>query len=113
MIGFSEVHLQQDAPFAPCGYDALVIPGKGVRMAVEYFTDDTAFRRWLGEHPDGYVLNYYTTATGKMHTARCKSYQVAGRRMTSRVKACSTSKRDLFGHAKQKRIAATSCGLCM
>jgi hypothetical protein len=65
------------------------------------------FKRWLDDNPDGYVLNCY--ATGKVHSARCPSYQVAARRMTSYVKACSTSKRELFRHVKQQRIEAARC----
>jgi hypothetical protein len=35
-------------------------------MAVKYFAhDDSPFESWLKEHPDGYVLNFYTTATGR------------------------------------------------
>lgn len=83
-------------------------------MAVEVFKgDDPGFKRWLREHPDGYVLNYYTTATGKVHTARCKSYWSAGPRMTSRAKACSTTKQQLFGHTKQERTETTPCGMCL
>ena len=79
-------------------------------MAVKYFAhDDSPFERWLKEHPDGYVLNFYTTATEKVHSARCPSYQVAARRMTSYVKACNTSKRELFRHVKQQRIEAARC----
>jgi hypothetical protein len=73
--------------------------------------DDEDFKRWLEEHPDGYVLNCYTT--GRMHSARCKSYWSAGPRMTySRAKACSTSERQLFEYAEQHRIDATRCALC-
>jgi hypothetical protein len=79
-------------------------------MAVKYFAhDDSPFESWLKEHPDGYVLNFYTTATEKVHSARCPSYQVAARRMTSYVKACSTSKREFFRHVKQQRIEAARC----
>ena len=73
--------------------------------------DDAGFKRWLKEHPDGYVLNCYTT--GRVHSARCKSYQSADPRMThSRAKACSTSDRQLFEYAEQHRIDATRCELC-
>ena len=42
-------------------------------MAVVVFNhDDEGFKRWLGENPDGYVLNCYRT--GKVHSARCMSY---------------------------------------
>jgi hypothetical protein len=41
-------------------------------MAVVVFDhDDAGFLRWPEEHPDGYVLNCYTT--GQVHSARCKS----------------------------------------
>jgi hypothetical protein len=74
--------------------------------------NDEGFKRWLDENPDGYVVNCY--ATGKLHTARCKSYQSAGPRMTfSRPKACSTSKRQLLEFAKQRGIEAMSCQHCL
>ena len=81
-------------------------------MAVVVFDhDDAGFLRWLEEHPDGYVLNCYKT--GRVHSARCKSYRSAGPRMTySRAKACSTSERQLFEYAEQQRIDATRCELC-
>jgi hypothetical protein len=81
-------------------------------MAVEVFAhDDARFIRWLDEHPDGYVLNCYST--GRVHSARCKSYRFAGPRMThSRAKACSTSQRQLYEYAEQRRIYATRCTLC-
>jgi hypothetical protein len=72
-------------------------------MAVfkRYDGDDEGFKRWLDEHPDGYVLNCYKT--GKLHTALCKSYRVHGEKMTyTRPKACSTSKRQLFEFAAQE-----------
>lgn len=73
--------------------------------------DEERFKRWLEEHPDGYVLNCYRT--GRVHSARCKSYWSAGPRMTySRAKACSTSERQLFEYAEQHRIDATRCALC-
>ena len=72
----------------------------GERMAVVVFhQDDEGFKRWLDEHPDGYVLNCYKT--GRVHSARCKSYRSAGPRMTyTRPKACSTSERQLFEYAE-------------
>ncbi len=81
-------------------------------MAVEVFNrNDPGLKRWLKEHPDGYVLNCY--ATGKVHTASCKSYQSAGPRMThSRAKACSTSKQQLLEHAAQEGIEAIRCERC-
>ena len=76
-----------------------------------YDRDDEGFKRWLGENPNGYVLNCY--ATGKLHTAGCKSYRSAGPRMTyKRPKACSTSKRQLLEFAKQSGIEAVRCQLC-
>ena len=46
-------------------------------MAVKVFNhDDPGFRRWLGEHPNGYVLNCYKT--GRVHTVRCNSLRSAG-----------------------------------
>ena len=77
-------------------------------MAVvkEYAGDDEGFKRWLEDHPDGYVLDCYRT--GKVHSAGCMSYRCAGPRMTfSRAKACSTSERQLYKYAKQHRIDAT------
>jgi hypothetical protein len=81
-------------------------------MAVEVIArDDPKFKRWLKERPDGYVLNLYKT--GRVHSARCKSYRSAGPRMTySRAKACSTSERQLFEFAEQEGIDATRCALC-
>ena len=35
--------------------------------------NDEGFKRWLDDNPDGYVLNCY--AIGKVHSARCPSYQ--------------------------------------
>jgi hypothetical protein len=80
-------------------------------MAVVVFDhDDKGFKRWLEEHPDGYVLNWYRT--GRVHSARCKSYQSAGPHMThSRAKACSTSERQLFKYAEQHSIDAIRCAL--
>jgi hypothetical protein len=66
-----------------------------------YEEDDQGFLTWLGEHPDGYVLNCYNT--GKLHTALCKTYRVHGEHMTyKRPKACSTSVKRLLRHAAQK-----------
>ncbi len=80
-------------------------------MPIVFDHDDAGFLRWLEEHPDGYVLNCYKT--GRVHSARCKSYRSAGPRMTySRAKACSTSEQQLFKYAKQQRIDATRCELC-
>ena len=81
-------------------------------MAVEVFEhDDEGFARWLGEHPDGYVLNCYKT--GRLHSARCKSYRAAGPRMTfTRAKACSASEQQLFRFAKQHGIDTARCELC-
>ncbi len=81
-------------------------------MAVVVFArDDERFKRWLDEHPDGYVLNCYKT--GRVHSAHCKSYRSAGPLMThSRAKACSTSERQLFEYADQHHIDATRCELC-
>ncbi len=81
-------------------------------MAVNVFNhDDPGFRRWLGEHPNGYVLNCYKT--GRVHSARCKSYRSAGPRMTyTRAKACSTSERQLFEYAEQHGIDTSRCALC-
>ncbi len=64
-------------------------------MAVVVFDrNEAGFLHWLDENPDGYVLNCYTT--GRVHSARCKSYRSAGTRMTyKRAKACSTSERQL------------------
>jgi hypothetical protein len=60
--------------------------------------NDEGFKRWLDDNPDGYVLNCY--ATGKVHSARCPSYQSAGPRVTfSRPKACSASVQQLFKYA--------------
>ena len=73
--------------------------------------NDEGFKRWLDDNPDGYVLNCYKT--GRVHSARCKSYRSAGPRMThTRAKACSTSERQLFEYAEQQRIDATRCELC-
>jgi hypothetical protein len=67
----------------------------------EYDHNDPGFSTWLGEHPDGYVLNCYNT--GKLHTALCDTYRVHGVHMThKRAKACSTSERELFKYAKQE-----------
>ncbi|MBA2715214.1 MAG: hypothetical protein H0U55_16900 [Rubrobacteraceae bacterium] len=81
-------------------------------MAVEVFDhDEKGFKRWLEEHPDGYVLNCYKT--GRLHSARCKSYQSAGPRMTyTRAKACSPSERQLFQYAAQHGIETARCELC-
>ena len=81
-------------------------------MAVVIFDhDDAGFRRWLEEHPDGYVLNCYKT--GRVHSARCKSYRSAGPRMAdTRAKACSTSERQVFAYAEQRGIDATRCERC-
>ncbi len=81
-------------------------------MAVVVFkNDDASFLRWLEEHPDGYVLNCYSS--GRVHSARCQSYRSAGPRMThTRAKACGTSERQLFEYAEQKRIAAKRCEWC-
>jgi len=65
-----------------------------------YDDDGLGFERWLSENPDGYVLNCYNT--GKLHTARCKTYRVHGKMTRTRPKACSTSKRQLFEYAAQK-----------
>jgi hypothetical protein len=96
-------------------------------MAVEVFKRNApGFKRWLREHPDGYVLNCYTSATGKVHTARCRSYWSAGPRMTSCAKACSTTKQVVRAckvgayrnyplrvvHVRQQRIVATRRELC-
>ncbi len=78
---------------------------------VVFERDDASFLRWLGEHPDGFVLNCYKT--GRVHSALCKSYRTAGTRMTyKRAKACGTSERELFEYAAQHRIDATRCELC-
>ena len=81
-------------------------------MAVEVFDhDEKGFERWLEEHPDGYVLNCYKT--GRLHSARCKSYRSAGPHMTfKRAKACSTSERQLFRYAAQHGIDTVRCELC-
>ena len=81
-------------------------------MAVVVFADDDpGVLRWLEEHPDGYVLNCYKT--GRVHSARCKSYRSAGPRMThTRTKACSTSQRELYEYAEQRDFYATRCTLC-
>jgi hypothetical protein len=84
----------------------------GERMSVESFYEkDSEFKSWLGDNPDGYVLNCYKT--GKVHTALCPSYQSAGPRMTyTRPKACSTSIRQLFKYAAQNGIDTRRCELC-
>jgi hypothetical protein len=81
-------------------------------MAVVVFDhDEEGFKRWLREHPDGYILNCYKT--GRVHSALCKSYRSVGPRMThTRAKACSTSEQQLFKFAKQLGIDATRCELC-
>ncbi len=81
-------------------------------MAVVVFDhDDPSFRRWLDEHPDGFVLNCYKT--GKVHTALCPSYRSAGPLMThTRPKACSTSEEQLFKHAVQEGYVVERCQLC-
>jgi hypothetical protein len=81
-------------------------------MAVVVFDhDDPGFRRWLDEHPDGYVLNCYKT--GKLHSARCKSYRSAGPHMTpTRAKACSASEQQLREYAKRHGIDTARCELC-
>jgi hypothetical protein len=73
--------------------------------------NDEGFKRWLDDNPDGYVLNCY--ATGKVHSARCPSFQSAGPRMTfSRPKACSASVQQLFKYAAQHGIDAARCQRC-
>ena len=81
-------------------------------MAVVVFDhDDSGFRRWLDEHPDGYVLNCYKT--GKLHSALCKSYRSASPHMThKRAKACSTSEQQLREYAKRHGIDTARCELC-
>jgi hypothetical protein len=81
-------------------------------MTVDVFDhDEKGFKRWLDEHPGGYVLNCYKT--GRLHSARCKSYQSAGPRMTyTRAKACSTSERQLFQYAAQHDIDTARCERC-
>jgi hypothetical protein len=81
--------------------------------AVEvYDHDDPGFSSWLGEHPDGYVLNCYKT--GKVHTALCSSYRSAGPLMThTRPRACSTSEEQLLKHAAQEGYIVERCQLCL
>jgi hypothetical protein len=93
------------------GVPALWLRG-GERIEVEVFhRSDPEFKRWLKEHPNGYVLNCYKT--GRVHTARCKSYWSAGPRMTyTCAKACSTSEQQLFEWAEKEGIDATRCERC-
>ena len=81
-------------------------------MAVVVFDhDDPGFKRWLEEYPEGYVLNCYRT--GRLHSARCKSYRSAGPHMThKRAKACSTSEQSLREYAKWHVIDTARCERC-
>ena len=73
--------------------------------------NEDGFKRWMDEHPDGYVLNCYRM--GKVHSVRCKSYKSAGPLMThTRAKACSASQRQLCEYAEQHRIDAIRCARC-
>jgi len=84
----------------------------GETTTIELFAnDDAGFERWLEEHPEGYVLNIYRT--GRVHTARCKSYRSHGEHMThTRPKVVGGSERQLFEYAAQHHIDATRCELC-
>jgi hypothetical protein len=81
-------------------------------MAVKRFDhNDPGFKRWLREHPRGYVLNCYRT--GRVHRADCPSYRSAGPHMThTRAKACSTSERELFEYAEQRGFDVLRCARC-
>ncbi len=55
-----------------------ILGTSGIRgPAMQHFVrDDSGYMRWLAQHPDGYVINTYSTPSAsylKLHRATCAS----------------------------------------
>lgn len=70
-----------------------------------------AYLRWLGEHPNGFVLQVNQRSDQKLHRASCSrigangASPAQGEIWTSYAKRCSDDREELIG-------ATSTCGFC-
>ena len=90
-------------------------------MAHEFVDDDAGYRRWLGGHPSGFVVNSFRTPTPAymmLHRSTCVTISgvpARGSRWTTGdyIKVCAERRADLERWARERAGGTlTPCGLC-
>jgi hypothetical protein len=109
---------QRPAQHDPDEYEEV----EGDASIEEFRRNNAGYKRWVEEHPDGYVLNLGLTVSGDLdefdyvlHRARCGAVLGAGRDWTGGMskKVCSVFSASLNAWARQKLGApGERCSIC-
>jgi 4-hydroxy-3-methylbut-2-enyl diphosphate reductase IspH len=82
--------------------------------------DDAGYRRWLDEHPDGFVINTYAKPSArylKLHCATCPSIsrlQAGAKTFTEgEYSKITGGQRELEEHARSLGGSVDYCPICL